>query len=314
MGITFKEFLVAMETFGAKKIHKLDVENGISLPAFLVNDVIFVHCGDYCKVLDSKNNHREKMLLNENIYSINSLIITLLNFEEKYDEKYLCTLINQTYNKLFKELKIKNKDVIHNDKNKFINLTDLYKILLRFDDLVNPYGNDTLKLKEPSKYLDRLKIRLDIKDNNKSNNQNIRISLVNGNTKIGFVTNINGWYYYASTFNDLSIGKDSGYIAISHYFNNGNDGLPIDEIVNLTYVPSKNDLSEKSYICYNYGLDLYEEVNEKLSISLGHGIFWNPDNIKDVRPVTDIQIDRMVCQLRKCICRVEEDILNYMCI
>lgn len=294
MGITFKEFLVAMETFGAEKIHQLDVENGVSLPAFFANDVIFVHCGDYCKILNIKNSPRAEKLLNEKIRSISSLFIILLILEEKYDEKLLHNLINQAYNELFKELKIKNNDIIHCDGNKFIGYYNLYKSLLKFDNIVNPYGNDTLRLEEPYKYLDKLKIGLYIEDDMKSNYQNVNISLVNDRTKIGFVNNKNGWYYYASTFNDLSIGKDSGYTAISHYFNNGNDGLLIDEVVNLNYVSSKDDF--------------------KLSISLKYGLAWNSDNIKDMKPVKNIQVDCMIYHLERCICRVKEDILNHMCI
>jgi len=136
---------------------------------------------------------------------------------------------------------------------------------------------------------------LDIKEEKNSDYSNVRISLVKDNTKIGFVNNKNGWYYYMSAFNDSCVGKDSGYTAISHYFNNGNDGLPVDEVVNLMYFTKDN-------------------VSENLSISIKNGLAWNPDNIGNINPVTHSQIECMVTHLKRCIFKAKQEILDYIII
>lgn len=295
MGITFKEFFVAMETYGSEKIHQLNVVNGVSLPAFLANDVIFVHCGDYCKILDAKNNPRAEKLLNEKIRSIDSLLNNLLTLEKKYDVNLLYSLINQTYNKIFEELKIKNSNIKHYFGCDITGLNSLQETLLVFDDMVNPYGNDSFKLEYPIEYFDLINMSLDIKEEKNSDYSNVRISLVKDNTKIGFVNNKNGWYYYMSAFNDSCVGKDSGYTAISHYFNNGNDGLPVDEVVNLMYFTKDN-------------------VSENLSISIKNGLAWNPDNIGNINPVTHSQIECMVTHLKRCIFKAKQEILDYIII
>ena len=104
------------------------------------------------------------------------------------------------------------------------------KLITEYSNIVNPFGNNEFKLKEPIQYLDDVKISLEL---NEGRNHYTSLNMYTNSYKARFEDKERGWLY--DTFVPIQRNRNNGYINMGHYYLNGSDGCPVDEVVRLDY-------------------------------------------------------------------------------
>ena len=93
--------------------------------------------------------------------------------------------------------------------------------------------------------------------------------------------------------------RKNGYISLGHYYTNGNDRRPVDEVVRLYYKTNRD-----SYDHHPDDIDL--------RISLKTGQAWQTYKEKQAKPATEEQIDIMITHLNTSIKKIKQRIIRYM--
>lgn len=118
-----------METYGAKRLYDcFGSRYDIMVPRYKVGRVSFMHSGSYYIV--PKDGDVPKVIMNQ----------------------AMAELTNETYKKLLSCPEIQNIPKFLSPK-----MQELRKLLVQYDNMVNPFANSNLKLKEPIEYLDKIK-------------------------------------------------------------------------------------------------------------------------------------------------------------
>ena len=124
MEITTRQFIVAMETYGAKRM--TDTKSPITylaVPAFKVGGIEFLHSGlDYIiwrenkipeEIIEHAKQECETMFSADGkIYSIKGMLTLVTMLEGRYSKSLVNEVINETYQKLLEELDIHSKPEI----------------------------------------------------------------------------------------------------------------------------------------------------------------------------------------------------------
>lgn len=309
MGISITEFRVAMETYGAKRLpDRKGSRYSILVPCFAVGGVEFLHSGSYY-IVQRGNKVPEKMMNNamsefgENypggdnfwwgeIHSVKGILTLVSMLEGKYSKELVDELANETYKKLLRCSLIQTNVEFPFKNNHLPKIEKLNKSLVEYNNIVNPFGNDTIDLKEPIEYIDRLKLSIVSKE---GKNPYVHLALKSESSQIEYNNDSNGWSYNSIIF----IQNNNGYISFGHYYTNGNDHQPVDEVVYLYYYTNIN-----SYDHHPDDIDL--------RISLKTGKAWQTYNEEEATSATDEQIDIMITHLNTCIKKIKQKIIRYM--
>ena len=213
--------------------------------------------------------------------------------DEKYSKNFVDDLMNTIYKKLLDnpEFKKNNSVVFRNLKTN--NAYELYNLLSDFSRIINPYADIFVETKEPIDYIDNTKLGIAVED------RFVQFWLTNTPCQVTFKNGNDGWMYDATATIDRKYYK--GVLCIGHYYNNGTDGRPVDEVVRLDYIERNNEESEMS------------EEDIDLRISLKTGLAWSEkQSIKEAKPVTEDQVEEIIAHLKVLIKKVQKRIYKPM--
>lgn len=314
-GITINEFTVAMETYGA---HRLENRSGsrypVSVPCFEVCGVAFMHSGSYYIVQRDRKVPDDIMNLamakfgathpgdNKNywwgeIHSIKGMIVLASLMEGKYTPELVNELTNKAYLKLLKEAEndIKNVEEIHFKLFNTPKMKELYQVLSVYSKVVNPFCDSQLHFKDPIEYLNE--VTLDV--SGKITSKNTAYVYLSSNTSnADYHKDIEGWSYHSGVV--LQRDRRNKYLCIGHYYNNGLDNRPVDEVVFVDY----SDRAESGYYDHPDDLDL--------RISLKTDLAWKTYHEDQAHPATDKELDVVISYLKDSIKRIKHRIVNKM--
>lgn len=309
MGITIREFQVAMETYGAERLSNcLGSRYSVYVPCFNVAGTKFFHSGSYYIV------HREKDVPKEimnramaelgekhpggtnfwwgEVHSIKGMLTLAAMLEGNYNKERIDELTNETYKKLLDCASIKSnvEFPFHNAHSP--KMEKLYKVLAEYSNIVNPFANSEFKIKDPIQYLDTVEVTLAMQEGSYTS-----LKLSTNLYQAKFKDDKNGWFY--NTYVSIQRNRNNGYLCMGHYYSNGNDGRPIDEVVYLDYNAIKD-----SYADHPDNIDL--------RISLKTGLAWQTYKEEQAEPATDEQIDIMITHLKISIKKIKNKIVRNM--
>lgn len=309
MGITIAEFRVAMETYGAKRLPDQEgTRYNVLVPCFSIGNVDFRHSGSYYvvqwrtpqKIMDKamaelgeKHPGGDNFWWGE-IHSVKGILTLAAMLEGKYSKELIDELVNTTYKKLL-ECSLIQKNVempfrnIHSSK-----MVELCKKLTEYSNIVNPFGNETVELKEPKEYIDSLKLSIAFKE---GETPYVRLNVEDESSRAKYSNDSEGWCYDTKIL--IQNYEKNSYISLVHYYTNGTDHCPIDEVVYLNY-----KVNAGSYEHHPDDIDL--------RISLKTGLAWKTYKEKQAAPTTDEQIDIMITYLNTCIKKIKQRIISYM--
>ena len=309
MSITIREFQVAMETYGAERLPNCTGSRyDVSVPCFNVAGTKFLHSGSYYIVqrrkrvpeeimnramaeFGEKHPGRDNFWWGE-IHSIKGILTLSAMLDGKYSKELVDKLTNETYKKLFDCPSIKsNVDFpfcsTHSPK-----MEKLCKLLSEYSNIVNPFGNNKFKLKEPIQYLDAVKTSLAMKEGKE---HYTRLIMRTNSCQARFNEDENGWCY--DTFVPIQRNRNNGNIIMGHHYSNGNDAYEVDEVVYLSY----------KAIRYSYNPHP-DDID--LRISLKTGLAWKTCKEEKAEPATDEQIEAMITHLKISIKKIKNKIVR----
>ena len=96
------------------------------------------------------------------IHSIKGILTLAAMLENKYSKELINELTNETYKRL-----LSGSFITKNVEFPFCNPTTpkrekLYQLLMKYSDIVNPFGNEQFSIKEPIQYLDTVGVNLSL--------------------------------------------------------------------------------------------------------------------------------------------------------
>ncbi len=311
MGITISEFQVAMETYGAERLSNGSGSRyNTCVPCFNVAGTNFLHSGSYYIVQREKRVPEEIMNramaeLGEKhpgeknfwwgeTHSIKGILTLAAMLDGKYSRELVGELTNETYKKLLDCASIKSNVEFPFRSTHSPKMEMLHKLLAEYSNIVNPFGNNEFKLKEPIQYLSDVEVNLAIQEGRE---HYTRLKLSTNSSRSKFEDDKNGWFY--DTFVSIQRNRINGYINIGHYYMNGSDGCPVDEVVRLDYKANMN-----SYHKHPDDIDL--------RISLKTGLAWESCKEKHAEFATDEQIEVMITHLKISIKKIKNTIVRNM--
>lgn len=310
MSITIREFQIAMETYGAKRLpNRSGSRFRISVPCFNVADTNFLHSGSYYIVQRGKRVPEEIMdramaefgeeqpgedhFWYGEIHSIKGLLTLSAMLDGKYSKDLVDELTNKTYKKLLDCSYIQSNVDFPFHSTHSPKMEELYKLLAEYSNIVNPFGNNKFKLKEPIQYLDAVDVFFELQEGKK---HYMMLTLSTNSFESIFADTENGWFY--DTFVPIQRKGIGGSIKMRHYYVNGSDGHPVDEAVYLKYKSN------------SYNLDNPDDID--LRISLKTGLAWKTYKEEQAELATDEQIEVMITHLKISIKKIKNKIVRNM--
>lgn len=314
MGISIREFQVAMETFGAERLPNREGSRyRILVPCFQLGGVQFFHSGSYYivhrgNVPDDIMNHAmaevgEKHPGGDNfwwgeVHSIKGMLTLATMLRGDYSKALVDELTNKAYKKLLEcsiiksNVKFPFEFSTHSPK-----MQKLRELLEEYSNVVNPFGNEHFKLKEPIGYLDKIKVQLSA-GHEESFDAYSRLTLNSPLFETFFSIDSGGWTYRSSV--PVQKNHKNGLIHFYHYFENGSKNTNVDEVVYLEYnVQGKED-------------DIFKTLPEDidLRISVKTGLAWKTYKESEALPATDEQLDVMIAHLKMSIRSLKKNLLR----
>lgn len=311
MGMSIEEFRVTMEVYEAMRVGNAEGSRyPIIVPRFNIQGVDFIHSGSYYVVQRGNkvpNEIMEKAMaaVGEThpggkhfwwgeIHSVRGMHTLAAMLEGKYSKELIDKLTNETYKRLLdSELIKKNHEFEFKDMHS-PKMEELYKLLIEYHNIVNPFGNAELKLKDPIKYLDSIDISL---STNNGSKRDVNLCMETNSAQVTFHDHSEGWCY--DTFVNIQKYRRNGYVNIGHYYNNGKDHRDIDEVVRLYYKVNRQTYRED-----------HNDID--LRISLKTGLAWKTYREEQAALATDKQIEIMSSYLENTIKKVKRRVLNNM--
>lgn len=310
MGITIREFQVAMETYGAERLSNCSIYS-VSMPCFNVAGTNFLHSSSYYIVQREKRvseqimnramaEFGEKYPGGKNnfwfgeIHSIKGLLTIVAMLDGKYSRELVNELTNETYKKSLDCASIKSNVEFPFHSTHSPKMEELYRVLAEYSNIVNPFGNSELRIKDPIQYLDAVEVTLAMQEGRKHYTS---LNLSTNSCLSKFHDDENGFSY--DTFVPIQKNRINGYIDMSHYYTNGSDGHPVDQVVRLYYKANR------------YSHD--EHLNDiDLRISLKTGLAWKIYKEEQAELATDEQIEVMITHLKISIKKIKNKIVRNM--
>lgn len=316
MGISIREFQVAMEIFGAERLPDRECSRyRILVPCFQLSGIQFFHSGSYYivhrgNVPDDIMNHAmeevgEKHPGGDNfwwgkVHSIKGMLTLATMLRGDYSKALVDELTNKAYKKLLECSLIKsNVEFPFEFSPHSTKMQNLRKLLKEYSSLVNPFGNGDFKIKEPIGYLDKIKVQLSA-SHEESSDDYARLTLKSPLFETLFVINSEGWTYRSSI--PVQKNHKNGFIYFYHYYENESNNTNVDEVVHLDYnVQRKDD-------------DIFETLSEDidLRLSVKNGLAWKTYEESEAKPVTAEQLDVIIAHLKMTIKYLKKSIMGNM--
>lgn len=301
MSISIREFKVAMETYGAERLYDcLGSRYGIMVPRFKVGGVSFIHSGSYYIV--PKDGDVPEIIMDQamaelgeehpggdhfwwgEIHSIKGMLTLVAILDGKYSKELVDELTNETYKKLLSCPEIQNIPKFLSPK-----MQELRKLLVQYDNMVNPFANSNLKLKEPIEYLDKIKIFCSIG----------RVDLM---TKLGKITfNITDKAYYYSSMIKVQKNGNLARIDIGHYYPKEHNTSALGEEVRLCYRARDEEWCDHP-----------ENIDLNISLKTGKAEKRNLGAPPMYVLATDEQIETVITYLKMSIRKIKKEIISHM--
>lgn len=315
MGISIREFQVAMETFGAERLSdRTGSRYCILVPCFQLNGIQFFHSGSYYIV--HRGNNIPDDIMNQamaevgekhpggdnfwwgEVHSIKGMLTLATMLRGDYSKTLVDQLTNKAYEKLLECSLIKSNVKFpfefstHSPK-----MQKLRKLLEEYSNLVNPFGNGDINIKEPIGYLDKIKVQL-AAGNEESSDAYSRLTLNSPSFETLFKIDSKGWTYRSSV--NVQKNHKNGLIHFYHYYENGSKNTNVDEVVYLEY-----NVQGKEKDIFN---TLPEDID--LRISLKTGLAWKTYKESKAELATDEQLDVMIAHLKMTIKSLKKNVLH----
>lgn len=299
MEITIRQFVIAMETYGAKKMPDIkSPRTHCIVPVFRVGEFEFLHSGsDYVvpymrKIPDEiiqraiQECGEEHISEYQLVFSIKGMLTLAAMIDNKYSKDSVDGMINKTYQKLLSEMDIYSSLEFPFQNAQSPKMEELCNLLTVFCKVVNPFESG-MKLKDPIDYLNLIE-RISCEDNTR-----LCLSTETESACTLLIKDKSGWMYHGKCSNEKNHNK--GGIVIEHNYNDGtNQEFPLDETVLLSYESN-------------------EETQEfVLEISLKTGLAWENYEEEKAMPVTEGQIQMVIDCLKISIEQIRQNIVRYM--
>ena len=307
MGISTHEFCIAMELLGATKLSdRFYPKHTRYVPCFQVGDAEFLHGGDGFVV---QANHKiprellEKAMSEfgetypegynfrwDEIHSVEGILTLCTMLENRYDKEFVQSLVDQIYIKIIENSQAKSNKQLHFHTSKM----DLILALVEaYDNIVNPFGDSTLKMKKASEYMKDIKVFFSISDEDAT-----IVRLKNLNTQTEFSKTDTNWHYNSMFWNTSNITYDGGYTSIDHSFEITRNNKSISEYLLLQYT-SQDDYRD-------YPGDVF------IKLDLKNAMTCRPFIDKEPHLATNEELDLIIKHLQNTMNRLKQDILTYM--
>ena len=305
MGISIEEFRVTMETYGAVRLSdRLGSRFSKYVPCFGVGNIAFLHSGSYYvvqrdgKVSNEIMNNAMKVLGEKcpgdknfwhgEIHSVKGLLTLVSMIDNRYSKESVDLLTNEIYKKLLHNSLIRNASI--SSKGQIApKMKKLRDLLIQYDNIVNPFANHQISLKDPIEYLDIINIETAFSNNS------AYLNLTTENYQCSFKNNSEGRFYETTSYSEDE--SNEGLTNIIHYFINETNKTPADEIIYLNYIEG-NDYGGPDDI--------------DLRISMKTGLAWSTYNEEDAKPATNEQIETIISHLNTSIQNAKKIINNNM--
>jgi hypothetical protein len=285
MGISINEFDSSMKLFNQKPIPCYRFQGFEFIYHNPYDDEHRATIRVYRKDKDSKVTKAEELLSEkeefycEELHSIEELftyIGKLDNCKNGYSKQLIDYCTNTVYEKILANPNFKrNFGFSFHNYDPLPELQELYQLLYKYSEMVNPFCSANWKLKNPTEYSKDVNILTSTNDYFKldlSNNQDCCTR---------FVLRENYDLYY-----DTHVPYEKGYIHLQHNHSQANDVVK--------YTVHKSDRSKDSEL----RIDLYN--------------FMALENDKDEEFVTKEHIDKMIKCLNFCINEIYDKIVSHM--
>ena len=232
MGISVREFEVAMETLGGHQVTpKEDIFLGVPHLRYEIDEIFFEHSGEECIFLIPSNpramellklakfqlncTHSTVVMSSNKIYSIKELVILGLIISHKYSSLNLKKYLNQTYEVLQRSPFLR-KSISNNYRGGLAyDSSEVYRLVDNFDKSINPFLGYK-KTKKASSYLGNLEVNF--KFNNHSSKSDFSLCLAGKISSAEYTLKGNTISYYAEFLNDLTGESYTGYTSVEHRY------------------------------------------------------------------------------------------------
>lgn len=314
MAISIREYKVAMETFGAKRLP--DGEGSrykFLVPRFEVSGYGFRHSGSYYIVQDVPGSIMRMAMAEFNeeypggknfwygeIHSVMGLLTVACMLENKYTRELVEELANETFKTLFDAefIKEKSKSCCKTfiypamKENKAKLMDELLGLVDEFDRTVNPFADSDTTLREPRSYFDKVSIA--VTQNQYSGTLNLDTNAIDLRYAVGGKGV--DWSYSMTANNAV---PKVGYTEINHYYENYGK-RPAREILFVRYTESDD---------YD---DLPGDID--LRIDLKSGIAWSTHAEETAKPLTQKILKNIIQHLKRMIkmakCKITDNMIG----
>ena len=310
MGISIAEFRVAMESYGAKRLPDQEGSRyAIIVPCFVVKDVKFLHSGSYYivqrgnkvpdEIMDkAMAEFGEKDPGGDNYWwgethTVKGILTLAAMLDGKYNKELIDELTNITYKKLLNNTLIRMD--IQSPYTKLIRspkMKELCEKLVQYDSIVNPFASSD-HLKDPIEYFDSLMLSVALGEKTPY----ARLTLESKSAQARYENDSNGWSF--NSIVQTHENKKSICINMGHYYTNGHDSRPYDEVVFLNKSINRNSYDRNP-----------EDID--LRISLRTGLAWQTYDEENAIPATEEQIALMILYLSKSIKQIRRSIIKHI--
>ena len=315
MGISIREFQVAMETVGAERLPNREGSRyRILVPCFQLKGIQFFHSGSYYIVhrgndvpgdimnyamaeVGEKHPGGDNFWWGE-VHSIKGMLTLATMLRGDYSKALVDELTNKAYKELLECSLIKSNVKFpfefstHSPK-----MQKLRKLLENYSNVVNPFGNCDFKIKEPIRYLHKVKVKLSAA-HEESPDAYSRITLKTRTVETFFSINSEGWTYRSSVL--VRRNHKNAIINMWHYYHNGTNNATVDEVVYLEYNVQREDEDI-------FDTTLPEDID--LRISVKTGLAWRTYKEKEAALASDEQLDVIIEYLEKSIRSLKRNIV-----
>ena len=312
MGISMIEFQKAMEIAGVKRLPDTfdPLMPNFRVPCFEIGDTFFIYTNSDFGSSHGGIMQRGKEVPNEimfqamaevgekdldsehfcngRILSIKGILTLATMLQNRYSKDIMNRLMNQTYKVLLDEIVFRYPypGLVYYCLPFDNNRTELCHMIMEFDKAVNPFFDQSLSFKEPSKYLDRV----DISTAKGEGYFNIALKRKKS-VEMCYSTDEHGRTYEGYFFTGTASNE---YFKIVHYYHNGLLKNRREEGIYLV------DRSKPS-----------KEIDFHISLGIVQ-LTWKQCQENKARVATDQDIELMMKYLKLAIKKIRKNILYHM--
>ena len=312
MAISIRMFEIAMKTLGVRR-QKYVLNEG-SMLSVKINNTRFIYI-DYGNVIydgEKISNELKQLIKKElgkeyfyaydfecnRIYTLRGLLTLITICMENYTKAFVDKIINETYKELLRyNLFLDNQHSViegmHSE-----NMLKLFELLVEYDNLINPFGNSSVKLREPIEYLNS--ITMNINYGIKEKDAKLLISKDGDTVSTSFSVNAKECNY---CFRNESRNKQNGtrkVITFSHIFKFANADRNNEELIML------------NESMFTLGGPLGGKRITSISISMTTGMAWKNVEGEKAKLVTEKQLEFIIGYLIDCINTMKKEIISKM--